>query len=71
MLTSRVLLALSLSLVLCVSRGSGDYFGELALLSSDKRAATVTVTQKVRVLVIGRGPFVRMLGKLDIPQDHY
>jgi len=42
----------------------GDFFGELALLSSDKRQATVTTTQPTTVLALGRAEFVRMLGPL-------
>lgn len=42
----------------------GDFFGELALLSSDKRAATVTATQTTSVLVITRAEFTRLLGSL-------
>jgi len=42
----------------------GDFFGELALLSSDKRAATVTATKPTTVLLLGRAEFTRMLGPL-------
>jgi len=42
----------------------GDCFGELALLRSDKRAATVTATQKTNVLVLRRSAFERLLGPL-------
>ena len=42
----------------------GDFFGELALLSSDKRAATVTATAPVTVLSLKRDEFTRLLGPL-------
>jgi len=45
---------------------AGNFFGELALLSSDKRAATVTVTTaKVTVLYMTRNEFSRLLGPLS------
>jgi len=43
----------------------GDFFGELALLSSDKRAATVTSTKPTSVLMLGRAEFVRLFGPLS------
>ena len=46
----------------------GDFFGELALLSADKRAATVTVTEKLAVLSIDRSSFTRLLGNLQPPE---
>jgi len=45
--------------------GKGDFFGELALLSSDKRAATVTTTAASSILMLGRSEFVRLLGPLS------
>jgi len=42
----------------------GDFFGELALLSSDKRAATVTAVNPVTVLSLKRDEFTRLLGPL-------
>jgi len=42
----------------------GDFFGELALLSSDKRAATVTATKPTTALKLKRDEFVRLLGPL-------
>jgi len=46
---------------------TGDFFGELALLKDDKRAATVTATQKTTVLSLSRNEFTRLLGKLEPP----
>ena len=43
----------------------GDFFGELALLSSDKRAATVTATKPTTVLSLKRDEFTRLLGPLS------
>ena len=43
----------------------GDFFGELALLSSDKRAATVTAVQPTTVLMVSRTEFTRLLGSLS------
>ena len=42
----------------------GDFFGELALLSTDKRAATVSSVEKTTVLTLGRVQFTRLLGPL-------
>jgi len=48
----------------------GDFFGELALISSDKRAATVTTVTDTTVLALSRTVFERVLGKLnDIIRD--
>jgi len=43
----------------------GDFFGELALQSSDRRKATVTATVKTSCLSIHRGAFERVTVKLD------
>jgi len=43
----------------------GDFFGELALLSSDRRAATVTAVQPTTVLMVSRIEFTRLLGSLS------
>ena len=45
--------------------GKGDFFGELALLSSDKRAATVTTTTDTTVLMLGRAEVTRLLGPIS------
>jgi len=45
----------------------GDFFGELALLKDDKRAATVTAVKPTKVLAIKRAEFTRLLGTLEPP----
>ena len=49
--------------------GEVDPGGELALLSADKRQATVTATMDTTVLMIDRGAFERVLGSLKGLQD--
>lgn len=44
---------------------SGSYFGHKALLTDEKRAATVTATTKVSCLTMGRDDFVTLLGSLQ------
>merc|ERR1712217_684110 len=44
----------------------GDYFGELALLRGERRAASVIVnSEKARVLFLGQNTFQKMLGPLQ------
>eukprot|EP00746_Dinoflagellata_sp_MGD_P162130 gnl/MRDRNA2_/MRDRNA2_89554_c0_seq1.p1 gnl/MRDRNA2_/MRDRNA2_89554_c0~~gnl/MRDRNA2_/MRDRNA2_89554_c0_seq1.p1 ORF type:complete len:405 (+),score=118.90 gnl/MRDRNA2_/MRDRNA2_89554_c0_seq1:85-1299(+) len=43
----------------------GDYFGELALLRNQPRAASVVAKSKLTVLTLGRSSFKRLLGPLD------
>jgi len=44
----------------------GDYFGELALLKNQPRAATITVSSdRAKVLSMSRAAFVKMLGPLQ------
>jgi|SRR5215210_6834091 len=46
--------------------GSGDFFGEIALVSNTPRTATVTATSPVRALVVTDRAFRRLLQ--DSPQ---
>ena len=43
------------------TRGPGDYFGEIALISNRPRTATVTATSPMKIEVIGRREFQTML----------
>ena len=43
----------------------GDFFGELALLSADRRQASVTAVKPTNCLTISRSEFTRMLGSLS------
>lgn len=44
--------------------GSGDFFGELALVTDDHRMATVTAVRKTKCLVLDRQTFKRLLGPM-------
>ncbi|KAF0685071.1 Aste57867_22999 [Aphanomyces stellatus] len=50
--------------------GSGDYFGEIALLRDEARQATVTAVQDTTVLVVDRSTFKRLLGPLESHLTH-
>jgi CRP-like cAMP-binding protein/tRNA A-37 threonylcarbamoyl transferase component Bud32 len=51
--------------------GPGDYFGHKALLTEEKRAATVIAKSKVGCLTMSRNDFVQLLGSLkDIKNRH-
>lgn len=41
--------------------GPGDYFGDMAVLDGEPRAATITAQTHVSVLRIGRSDFLRLL----------
>jgi CRP/FNR family cyclic AMP-dependent transcriptional regulator len=47
--------------VLLGSMGPGDFFGEMALFQSDRRAATVRAVTEVRALTIDRRALMRRL----------
>ncbi|KAF8457717.1 camp-dependent protein kinase-like protein regulatory subunit [Terfezia claveryi] len=42
--------------------GKGDYFGELALLNDQPRAASIIARTKIKVASLGKDGFVRLLG---------
>jgi CRP-like cAMP-binding protein len=42
-------------------RGGGDFFGEIALLTTTTRTATVTSTTPLRCFILTRGDFRRVL----------
>ena len=45
--------------------GAGEYFGELALLKNEPRAANVIAKTKLKVASLDRNSFKRLLGPLD------
>jgi len=49
----------------CPHLGRGEFFGELALMSNEKRAATVTAMDETTVLILGRSNFKRLLEPLS------
>lgn len=44
---------------------AGDYFGELALLKNEPRAANVIAKDRLKVVSLDRQSFMRLLGPLD------
>lgn len=45
--------------------GENDYFGELALLKNEPRAASIVAVNDIEVAFIDRAAFKRLLGPLD------
>ena len=43
----------------------GSYFGELALLRGEPRAANVKAITKLKTVTLNRDSFMRLLGPLD------
>lgn len=50
------------------TRRGGEFFGEIALLTTTKRTATVTATTPLRCFILTRGDFRRVLD--DNPRVH-
>jgi len=50
---------------ICRRLVASDFFGERALLSTERRAATVTATRDSTLLVLDRETFLRLLGPLE------
>lgn len=44
---------------------AGDYFGELALIKGEPRAANIIATSDVKVISLDRNSFKRLLGPLE------
>jgi cAMP-dependent protein kinase regulator len=44
---------------------AGDYFGELALLKNEPRAASIIARTDLKLATIDRESFKRLLGPLD------
>lgn len=44
---------------------TGDYFGEMSLLTNEPRAATVTAVEKCRLVALSKDAFVRLLGPIS------
>lgn len=44
---------------------TGDYFGELALIKGEPRAANIIATSDLKVISLDRNSFKRLLGPLE------
>jgi CRP-like cAMP-binding protein len=49
--------------------GSGDFLGEIALITAQPRTATVKTTEPTRILVINAGDFRRLLRRMPSIQE--
>ena len=49
--------------------GAGDFFGEIGLLETERRTATVTATTALRVIVMSAQEFRRMEQELPVVAD--
>jgi CRP-like cAMP-binding protein len=49
--------------------GTGDFFGEVALVQPVSRTATVRATEVVEVLSLAREPFLALLDELDVSNE--
>jgi CRP-like cAMP-binding protein len=49
--------------------GAGDFFGEIGLLETDRRTATVTATTELRVIVMSAQAFRRLEQELPAVAD--
>jgi CRP/FNR family transcriptional regulator/CRP/FNR family cyclic AMP-dependent transcriptional regulator len=41
--------------------GSGDFFGEMALIDGEPRSATITATTELHAMMLARRPFLKVL----------
>lgn len=49
--------------------GTGDFFGEVALVQPVSRTATVRATEEAQVLSLAREPFLALLQELDVSNE--
>jgi CRP-like cAMP-binding protein len=49
--------------------GAGDYFGEAALITNNKRGATITAKTKMKVLHLDRAAFEKLFGTKKLKID--
>jgi CRP/FNR family cyclic AMP-dependent transcriptional regulator len=50
------------------TRAGGEFFGEIALITTTKRTATVTATTPLRCFILTRGEFRRVLDENPVVQ---